>query len=84
MQYILTEAEYAGLIANQRAATKATAAELQKLCTKAAQHIPVSRDWAADPTPQPWGCILEPPSPGYCDDCPSKTVCPHPHKRWSK
>jgi len=84
MQYILTEAEYAELKREQSAKAMAATAQLQEICTLAARHIPVPRDWSSDKTPRPWGCILTTPSPGYCDDCPVSKICPCPRKVWSK
>ena len=87
MQYILTQAEYDELRRAQGVITTAKKSELQKLCTDAANHIPITRDWAPNEPPAPWGCILDESSPnhgGYCDDCPAKEVCPHDYKVWSK
>lgn len=54
MQYILTQAEYGQLKHHQSPAYKA---ELQKLCTLAANHVPVEVPWVPG-KPGPWGCIL--------------------------
>jgi hypothetical protein len=29
-------------------------------------------------------CIRDMKDEGYCDDCPVRDVCTHPHKEWSK
>lgn len=86
MQYILTQQEYEVLKREERLRTEAQIADLQKLCTLAAQHIPIVVEWWADKTPRPWGCILGPreQDPMYCDRCPAQEVCPHPGKEWSK
>lgn len=86
MQYILTAQEYDELHRDKQRRTAEQTVELQKLCTLAAQHIPIVMEWADDKTPRPWGCILGPREqhPGYCDDCPAQNVCPHPYKEWSQ
>lgn len=84
MQYILSEDEYRELKREQAASLRANQQKLQAICTLAAQHIPVARDWSHDKTPKPWGCILAPSSPGYCDDCPVSEICPNTDKEWSK
>lgn len=85
MQFLLTEAEYNELKAQKREQVSASKAELQRLCTLAANHIPVPRDWSQDKTPKPWGCILDSATNlGYCDDCPVDAICPHTGKEWSK
>jgi hypothetical protein len=86
MQYLLTQQEYEALHREKRLRTEGQTAELQKLCTLAAQHIPIVVEWSSDKTPRPWGCILGPreQDPGYCDCCPAREVCPHEGKEWSK
>ena len=87
MQYILTQAEYDDLRRAQSVLTTAKTAKLQKLCTDAANHIPITRDGAQNEPSAPWGCILDKSSPnygGYCDDCPAQEVCPRDNKEWSK
>ena len=89
MQYLLTEKEYAGLC-NAGVDYEASVRDaLQKACTLAAKHTPITRDWAPDAPPIPWGCILdEEPKPQhrtpYCDNCPVQEICPHDGKEWSK
>ena len=87
MQYILTQAEYDDLRRAQGVLTTAKNAELQKLCTDAANYIPITREWVPNDPPAPWGCILDKSSPnhgGYCDDCPARRICPHDRKEWSQ
>ena len=86
MQYLLTEQEYNALKAEQRRRMEASEAELQAFCTLAAMHIPVVLEYSHDKTPRPWGCILGPvtQTPGYCDDCPAKNICPNDRKEWSQ
>jgi len=86
MQYLLTQQEYEALRREKQLYTEAQTTELQKLCTMAAQHIPVVIEWSRDTTPSPWGCILSrgEQDPGYCDCCPAQEVCPHEGKEWSK
>ena len=86
MQFILTQQEYDALLREKRLRSDGEKAKLQALCTLAANHIPVLREWSPDVAPAPWGCILGPlsPRPEYCDECPAKDVCPHDGKEWSK
>ena len=86
MQYILTESEYMDLKRDYNEKLRASNDNLQRICTLAAQHIPVPCDWGVDKTPRPWGCVLGEPAqdPGCCDDCPVMEICPNPHKEWSK
>jgi len=86
MQYILTKQEYETLNRHKDQLTDEQNAELQALCTLAAQHIPIVVEWSSDKTPRPWGCILGPQEqdPGYCDQCPARKVCPHEYKDFSK
>lgn len=84
MQYLLSQEEMDALKARAMRGDAAPDKEaLQKLCTLAADHAPAYRNWDKDDT-SPWGCILSAQNFGYCDDCPVKEICPHPHKRWSK
>lgn len=86
MQYLLTQQEYEEMRREKNLRTDGQVAELQKLCTLAAQHIPIVVEWGTDKTPRPWGCILgeSEQDPGYCDRCPAQDVCPHEGKEWSK
>lgn len=86
MQYLLSEEEYRALTTAQHKEKLEKTEKLQAICTLAAMHIPVSREWATDKTPAPWGCILGPrqQSPGYCDDCPVSEICPYQGKEWSQ
>jgi hypothetical protein len=60
MQYILTQAEYDELRTKQELDLKLKKQELQKLCTKIADTMPVSVSWRRGCKPEPWGCILTP------------------------
>lgn len=86
MQYLLTQEEYDALRIKQELHIKQSTEKLQAICTLAAQHIPVTREWSSDKTPAPWGCILGPrqQDPGYCDDCPVSEICPYQGKEWSQ
>lgn len=85
MMYVLNEHEFKVLNEAKRARQAADAEALQRVCTLAAQHVPVVVSWSHDKTPRPWGCILDPGSnPGYCDCCPVSEVCPCQQKEWSK
>lgn len=85
MQYILSQEE---LDALKWAAEKAefdVRVRVQRLCTLVAQHMPVPMPWSPESPPRPMGCILtRAHQSGYCDNCPVKDDCPHPHKKWSK
>ena len=85
MQYILTEAEYKELQNATAAQLELNLKELQELCTSAAMHVPIKRDWAPKDT-TPWGCVLGPidQHPGYCDECPAQKLCPYEGKEWSQ
>ena len=54
MQYILTQAEYDDLCRTQFMLTTARESELQRLCTDAANHIPITRGWAPNDPSAPW------------------------------
>lgn len=82
MQYILSEQEYRDLTAQAQLVT-ISKAELQKLCTKIADEMPVKWGWNG-PDPKPWGCILSKDGEWYCDKCPVQQICPEPFKEWSK
>lgn len=58
MQYILTQAEYDELKHRQSPEQRN---ELQKLCTLAANHVPIEVPWSPSDL-RPWGCILSKPS----------------------
>lgn len=85
MMYILTQEEYDRLRGARDMMDKAVTAELQRLCTLAAQHVPVYRSWNTDDM-SPWGCILAPEykDPSYCDCCPVNQICPSDRKRFSQ
>lgn len=84
MQYILTESEYIELTTKKAYEIRMGKTDLQQLCTKIANKMPVSRSWD-DTNCAPWGCILNKvASPGYCDECPVEEICPCENKEWSK
>lgn len=82
MQYILSQEEYDALKAKQKHELSLERKNLQELCTKIANEMPVDRDWSEDK--EPWGCILTEEGVGYCDDCPVQTICPYSYKEYSK
>lgn len=86
MQYILTEDEYTKLKSLAEKGKKAPSdKDLQMLCTQVADHMPIEWGWGDNPDiPKPWRCILSVKTEWYCDQCPVKRICPHPHKEWSK
>ena len=79
MQFLLNQEEMEAANANVRALEELPSVEeLQKFCTFVSDNlVPPDRD-------RPWGCILTKKRESYCDKCPSKDVCPHPNKYWSK
>jgi hypothetical protein len=91
VQYILTQAEYdelqAKATANKAVPIRTSTSKLQMLCTDAANHIPITRDWEPNAPASPWGCILNvdtKTNPRYCDNCPARQVCPYPRKEFSQ
>jgi len=83
MQYILTQAELDELKKVKQTHFDVTNAQLQKLCTKIADEMPVKWGWGG-PDPKPWGCIHSSADEWYCDECPVQTICPEYNKQWSK
>jgi hypothetical protein len=88
MQYILTEAEYNALKAKQEIDVALSTKQLQKLCTKIANEMPVKFWGRKEATP--WGCRItlqesdeNSSEEWYCDECPVTSICPAP-KYWSK
>lgn len=85
MMYVLTQEELDALNKAAAARTVANVNKLQEVCTLAALHVPIKRDWEPGAAPRPWGCILvDKHDPGYCDECPVTEACPCDRKRWSK
>lgn len=85
MQYLLTETELLNLRRAADEKVRANKTALQRACTLAAKHTPVTRPWSPEAPPKPWGCILEKDNhPGYCDECPVQDVCPHEGKEYSQ
>ena len=56
MQYILTQEEMDELKKAKQRSFDVTTKQLQKLCTKIANEMPVVWGWGG-PDPKPWGCI---------------------------
>ena len=103
MQYILTEEEYAKLQKQAAAGQKVegktvvglTPNQLQNLCTKIANEMPVKWvGWPKDHPIEPWGCMIteikQQEDQGvsgaewYCDNCPVSSLCPYQYKSWSQ
>ena len=57
MQYILTQEEYDNLKKKQKTEFQLSKNNLQNLCTKIANNMPVDWGWGEN-NPKPWGCIL--------------------------
>lgn len=83
MQYILSQEEYDALIEEKENHIQMSNAQLQKLCTKIADEMPVKWGWGG-PDPKPWGCLITQDDEWYCDKCPVQEICPHEWKSWSK
>lgn len=94
MQYILNEDEFKQL---KSAADRGkrfegcttvnlTTKQLQALCTKICNEMPVQWGWNGV-DPKPWGCKLDADKKGqewYCDTCPVQDLCPSTQKEYSK
>jgi hypothetical protein len=90
MQYILDQDEYDDLTGG-RGGTQIglTKNQLQKLCTKIADEMPVLWGWVRpkDDVPKPWGCVITAEKNGdewYCDKCPVQDICPSDSMTYSK
>lgn len=87
MQYILTEEEYKAINRRSKELDELPSKkELQKFCTMVANTLPVSGGWYDGKV---WGCILTKKDDDgydewYCDQCPSRKICPYDYKEWSK
>jgi hypothetical protein len=84
MKYLLSETEYQALKKVATIKDKVAEDELQGLCTKVADHMPIPCSWDAGRAAEPWGCILSATTERYCDDCPVRNLCPNPDKNFSK
>ena len=82
MQFILDQAEYNQLKAEEDTAKIKLQAVIMGLCTKVCDNMP-TKFWNNEDA-RIWGCFKSKPSDGYCDCCPVQTQCPEPNKRWSK
>lgn len=85
MQYLLEHDEYMKLVTKQKLDLHKQKYELQQLCTKIANEMPVIWGWNG-PDPKPWACILtiDDGDEWYCDKCPVQEICPNEYKEWSK
>lgn len=83
MQYLLTKEELDALHAQiNEKARMPTQKALQEFCTHVAETEVLTTGWRKGHV---WGCILNAKtSMQYCDDCPAKKICPHPHKSHSQ
>lgn len=96
MQYILSQREYDELTEGRASMLSSTRIglsknQLQKLCTKIADEMPVKWGWGdvrpKDDVPKPWGCVITREKSGdewYCDTCPVQDICPSDSKPYSK
>ena len=85
MQYIIDEKEKAAWDEAVKKAKQLPNTEaLQEFCTMVANNLPVVGWWNEGKQPSPWGCVLTTERDWYCDDCPSKNICPNEWKEWSK
>lgn len=81
MQYILTEEEYTSLNTKSVELSKYPKLDkLQKFCTDVAENLVLKKGWAKG---RVWGCVITE-TTEYCNDCPSKEICPYPYKHYSK
>lgn len=88
MQYLLSEDEYRKLLTDAERGRKILCdEELQTLCTKIADELPIEGWHAKTGEKSPWGCVItanKKQHEWHCDDCPVQDICPYPHKDWSK
>ena len=101
MQYILSEEEYKALKTDAdrgkrfegHTTVHMTRKQLQDLCTKIADTMPVKWGWGKPDTPKPWGCVITAQKTAeaeggsgewYCDTCPVQRLCPYEGKSWSQ
>lgn len=77
MNYLLSEEEYQTLLAkaNKKPLVNRTEKQLQELCTKICNKMPVETSW---------GCVLSTKRESCCDECPVQDICPYTCKEWSK
>lgn len=80
----VSEAKYRELQKAAKPMFDITTKQLQALCTKICNEMPITRDWAPNDDPRPWGCVLDYDEEWYCDECPVQQICPSKEKRWSK
>ena len=84
MKYLLTQKELDDLHRKATELDGKTKADLQAVCTLAANHVPVSLPWKGPEERGIWGCILTTETEHYCDECPVRNACPYPNKEWSQ
>lgn len=85
MEYLLSQEEYDKLRTEGTTRSKKAREQLQRVCTLAAENVPVKIPYIKDRPEEPWGCILtEKTKCGYCDHCPVQRDCPSGLKSWSK
>lgn len=83
MQYILSQEEYDDLVyQSKKAKSLPSEEELQKFCTLVADTLPITVKWSDEIAP--WRCILSVDYEWYCDQSPSRKICPHKYKHYSK
>lgn len=82
MQYILSQEE---MDANRQKLTDMgrlpSPKKLQEFCSYVADNLIGTDGWSKG---RVWGCILTTAPRNYCDNCPSRDVCPNPNKSYSK
>lgn len=82
--YILTQEEYDALVNKADNAPQISTKQLQKLCTRIANEMPVRWTWGdGKAAPKPWGCKLDR-EDWVCDECPVQTICPSDEMEYSK
>lgn len=85
MKYLLSEKEYQDLLKAKSQRLAVNDEELQTLCTKICNELPVFF-WSNN-TAKPWGCKIQEEEFGhewYCDECPVQKICPNEFKEWSR
>jgi len=83
MQYTLTEDEYRALVDVKHISEQKEKDELQKLCTLAAEYVPMNQ-FKAGESARPHGCVLSHGNCLRCDGCPVISLCPLKPKNFSK
>lgn len=82
MQYLMTQEEMDANSARLKATELLPSVQaLQNFCSFVADNLILTEGSANG---RVWGCILTIGPRHYCDECPSKHICPHLAKEWSK